>query len=326
MNSAVLGLAAHAVGVALPDDEFTTTESTLSAQLKNYTSSQIKGEDYLCMHVGVRVEQDRLTLHVESGDFINTFAVGPVVDRLNAFSEGLGWFVFDTLHTRSSTVPIYQIPDIADFVEMMWFDPSLTDDQVVQVAKDEWGEEELTPDGFFERSGGYRPSDLLKMVDGHRWMIRPAAFSDKKRTWIRSKRPKSMSAAAAKKLLRSEVPDDIRNVVKEALDLSAALASKACEIKPMPPGGESEGDSEPRGSYGASCVLVWDQPDLAWEVLEHYETSEMEGDGDNTHLVLYADPSNETEVRTLVKSFQAIVRRHAAFNNLLKHFPLRNGA
>lgn len=137
-------------------------------------------------------------------------------------------------------------------------------------------------------------------------------------------KPKPLSSRTAKRMLKSAMPERLRELLAATLDLQKETQRKGSNMRLAEAYG---GDSAPMGygppnPIGASCILVWDSPVLTHELLQHFEESEMNG-GEETdvHMVFKADAGDAMQVRQLVKSFQDFVARYAAISKVLKFFP-----
>lgn len=320
MGGAAFSLEAHASGVALPTGKFTDLKSTLKKQLDGYIKKVCEAGDPMALGVTIELTDEQLNLFVCSSNFIKTLALRPVIEDLNNLKEGLGWFVYDTLDKAlgQDRFPAYKPSFMGCLAEMMWFDPSMTDAEYAQALRDDYGSEaeggsdaEVIAEFGFGNGG---PSRLLSEYGGHAWMLGAHGRS----------KPKPLSLRTAKRMLKSAMPERLRELLAATLDLQKESQREDSNMRLAE---AYEGDSVamgygPPNPIGSSCILVWDSPELTHELLQHFEESEMNG-GEETdvHMVFKADASDAIQVRQLVKSFQDFVARYAAISKVLQFFP-----
>ena len=136
------------------------------------------------------------------------------------------------------------------------------------------------------------------------------------------KRPKTLSRKQVSRQLRSLNDPMHRKVVEAALELEAEVDRKDSYLKTHWKTVGSDALHYQSTPIGASCALVWDNPTIPWELLQHYEECELNG-GDSTdiHMGVTAAADDPDEVKQLVQSFLDLVRRHKALKKVLEHFP-----
>jgi PRTRC genetic system protein F len=331
LHIAAFALEGHALGVALPRGKFTDPKHSLQRQWEQYIKGECGPDDPVNLNLQVAVDEDRLRVLVSADPSLNIFRLKPVIERINAIDPKVGWFVYDAVKKASHEgYPIYQISDIADFAQMLWHQDCVTDAELAQQLR----ENEGTRDSMKTLRETYTfpwPSDMAKAVDGHEWMLMRYSFSRKAGRMVpTAKKPKSATLAQAEAFAKhSRAPADLRKVVTAAIELIDEINRKDSAMRTIPrvkPADLEDSsyldDDSYINPYGAACMVVWDDPTLMVDALEHWESSEMQdGYATEVHLVLKADVTCEEQYGTVVKQLKDLIRHHACVSRLLKQFP-----
>lgn len=327
---AAFALAAHAHGVPLPSGKFTSPKDTILKQWKRYSNTLCGADDPLAMTMGVEATEDRITVQFSAQSVLTTVRLKPVIERLNKAVPGLGWWVFDVVdRAGNDDFPIYNMREIAGMCSHMWFYDCWSDEDVAEEIRNM--DESLdgkSVDEIREQYDHPWPSDVLQSVDGNAWMVGAGTFKTGKWRSLGPAKPKMASLKDVKAFLGSRRSTELRAVVGDALILHAALEDKSSPLKEglTPTAGDlgsyHHDDDERLMRIGATCFVVWDQPNYAWEAASHFESYEMQG-GEATDIFyhLKADPTNPTELQKLVTNALEIVHRHSMVSKLLRHFP-----
>lgn len=216
-NGAGFALEAHASGVRLPAGDFTTVKETLLRQLTAYVSKTCDPDEPVRLGFHLDIEEEAIELILHAKDQLEVMVLKPVIERLNEFAAGLGWFVYDAISRAGGKYPIYDDSAIRYFCELMWFDPDQSDTEYADSQLEMMGEERngRTDDEIIEEfTAGYRPSHLLETYAGHEWMLGTHRFINGKREQSR-KRPRAMTLREVQQLLQQEMPEDLRQVVTD---------------------------------------------------------------------------------------------------------------
>lgn len=322
-NGAGFALEAHASGVRLPAGDFTTVKETLLRQLTAYVSKTCDPDEPVRLGFHLDIEEEAIELILHAKDQLEVMVLKPVIERLNEFAAGLGWFVYDAISRAGGKYPIYDDSAIRYFCELMWFDPDQSDTEYADSQLEMMGEERngRTDDEIIEEfTAGYRPSHLLETYAGHEWMLGTHRFINGKREQSR-KRPRAMTLREVQQLLQQEMPEDLRQVVTDVLALRRQIQRKSQTVHDARH--EPEGEDGYHGTpYGASCIAVWNWSMFSSELIAHFEECEMNGgESDTVHMRFKADPNDQLSVKELVKSFKDVVAWHSAVGRVLKHFP-----
>lgn len=324
-HMAAFALKADAMGVPLPKGKFASPKHSIEKQWRNFIAATCGSSDPLKLSIDCEVTEASLTVTVSVESYIATIRLKPVIEQLNLAQPGLGWFVYDAV-AAITRYPIVRVRDIGDMAQMIWYNGTDTDKALADELRamdfdpDEPDSGDLSIDELKNRHAFAWPSDLAETVDGHAWML--GYYS---RGHRRTKLTRPTSARNVRRfLLRSEAPSELKSIVAHALALSTEMSRKdgalydACR--------PSEGYEEDAHPIGGACLLVWDDPAAAFEVLEHYEQYELEcGNATDVHHTFSADPANDVEIARLVQSIKEFVHRHAAVTRVLQHFPIWKG-
>lgn len=323
-NGAVVALEAHAAGVRLPAGEFTTVKDTLRQQLTAYVREHCDPEEPVRLNFYLGVEEEQISLALCAASELEVMVLQPVIDRLNDCASGLGWFVYDVITKAGRKYPIYDDAMLRSLCEMLWFDPDMSDTEYADHLLEMEGEHRNGRDDhevIEQLSAGYRPSDFQEIYGEHQWMLGTRRFKNGELIEVH-KRPRSLKLREVALLLKQDMPDDLRQVVVDALALRKQIVRKRQWVhraSHVPDGGEDGYYGTP---FGASCIAVWNWSDFASELIAHYEENEMNGgESDTVHMHFKAWPEDDESVQDLVRAFKDVVAWHSAVGRLLKHFP-----
>ena len=272
------------------------------------------------------VEEDKIKLVLHAQDSLEVVELRGLIERLEAFAKGLGWFVYDVVSKAGGKYPVYDDSALRFFCELLWFDPDLSDTEYAeeQLEMNGEGRNDRTDDEIInELTAGYRPSHLREAYGEHDWMLGTHIFKDGKCVQAH-KKPRPMTLRAVKQLLHLEMPADLREVVIDALALRKQVMRKSQTVhssRHCP-----EGSDDYQGApYGASCIAVWNWTMFAAELIGHFEEYEMScGESDPVHMHFTADPSDDESVKKLVRAFKDVVAWHSAVGRVFKHFDKPN--
>lgn len=323
VNGASLALDAHALGVRIPDGEFTTVKDTLTKQLAAFVSKQIDPAEPVDLDFHLSIAEEEINLVLAAQSSLDVLILGPLIERLNEHVQGLGWFVYEIISRAGLKYPVYNDAMLLQLCEMLWFDPDQTDADFAEYLLEENGEERdgRSDDEIIESlTAGYRPSDALDMIGGHAWMMGTHCFRNGVSVEVR-KRPRSLPLREVNRLLQSDMPQDLRDVVIDTLKLRKQVVRKNQKVHTAYPFPQEE-DGWHGQPYGASCIAVWQWTDFAQEVVNHFEECEMNaGESNEIHMHFRAYPDDEESIEELIRSFKDVVAWHSAIGRVLKHFP-----
>lgn len=329
---AAFSLRAHAQGVSLPGGMFTNPIDTINKQWRKYVVSRCGSSDPLGLSMELVFAQNTITATVTTESCINIFRLKPVIEALNESLAGLGWLVFEIItNATADRYPIYRIDDMAQIASMLWYSDEFDDENLAKLLREQ---DEISPKvSVATLKKKYKfpwPSELVRAVDGHEWMLGILAYDQTRKLWVRKgTKPKSCSLQDARTFARQPgTSPALKAVAMDALKLRKELQrkdSKLIDAKGYEPELADEDDGEEADQarlVGASCALVWDKHLQLFEAIGHNEQMEMEcGEATNVVYSFSANPTQEAQVSELIQSMQDFVSRHAAISRVLRHFP-----
>lgn len=335
-NMAAFSLGAHTHGMALPKGTFTNPKNSIESQLSKFVRQHCGEHDQLKLRLQIEFDENKVRAGVCATSGVRTFQMKSTITMLNGVMDGLGWFVLDVVRRASSHhYPIYQLSDAWDFAEMMWFNGATNDREFAAEIEAMNGlDPGSSPEELAESYGGLWPSDLVAAVDGEAWMLGISHFDRQSKTMVAEKpqHKKVLSEKTVARLLKAGViPESCRGIVGDAINLLDHI--KECGVR-LEKGHNAVSErnefddvyAEGANSFGASCILVWDDPTVFHEAIEHFETSEMEsGDATDLHYVFEADPQVEKDLTDFINSLQDFIQRHALVSKLICNFPCWKG-
>ena len=321
--AAEFSLEANANGICLPEGKFTNLPTTILEQFTKAASEGMAKDDPLSMQVDIAISDDKVEISLLATHSIETIKLGPMLTRLNEASDGLGWFVYQCIEGAAADgFPIYSPSHLMCLMEMLWFEPGLTDAEFAKFLRDQFQEDEvtkkMTDEQFISEYGpGHTPSDAQKAFGGLAWILR--SFSPDA---VQPTQPHIPNEKAVVRFLKTMPEGDLKEVVKATLAMKKEVERKSSNLKTQRIAADEDDDyGYVPNPYGASCILLWDESDLLHELIQGYEESEMNGgEATEVHMVFRGDPTDQASIVALIQSFKDVVARYKAVGNVLKHF------
>ena len=320
MTLAMFSLEAHRHGVGLPGGTFRTVEKTLVAQWDKFIKSLTLSNDPLNVELQFKVEPEALVARVVCESRITTLRLKPLVEALNALQPGLGWWVFDVAaRSDRDMFPMYSISGFETLLRTdMWLDSF--SDQAVLDRMNECCEEEQTMEQLKDESSVLWPSDLIDSVDGHLWMLKVHDLPEEQRACAANQKPSLATLEEVSAFLNSRAPSELVAATKDFLMLHQELERSESQIK-LGTREFSEESMYDMETMGASCVLVWDDHALPWDLIEHAEQREMEcGEATTTAIQFTATGSTSEDMESFTSMIKDFVTRYAAIGRAFSHF------
>lgn len=324
-------LAADHVGIPLPGGEFDSIDKVLGRQwLQFFTSLNADAvEDVLVGRPSFIVTDEEFEVRIEACSNLNVITLKPVVEKLESFHKGLGWFVMDVITSANShDFRMYDIAFLADdadgscegeetdqgYARLLLSNEGVDVDYDAEVADDVIARLREENQAF--------PSDYLKQVGGHAHLL----------NWRDSKKPKKLTVTAVGKLLKSvELTPDMAACVRDALVLQKSFR-KNCRrpfiwdtITEFDDEEEEHRDRyEPEELIGALCWVAWEDPKWLFEIASHFEQRAYEVGSGIEAIAHCRIPVNapDTQFEQLAKDLRAYLEQWNLLNNLLAHFPI----
>lgn len=316
-------LQAHADGVCLPGGRFTTISEAIKKQWHGWIQDSLKDHvSPLNMCMLIHGTDETITVTISVPGNLEILKMKPLVEALNDAHPGLGWWAAELAHNaKRDNYPIYTLEGIADF---FCSDNStdFTDKDFAEALNEREGEKK----SFEERRAshdGHWPSDLIEAADGHSWLFRQRRYVEKtKKSIAIGKKPRIATNDDAKAFLsRKDLDHSLIAPVQAFLALNEELSRKDSNLVGCSNGEES--DYEPE-KLGASCLLVWNDSDLPFEVIGHYEKYLQDtGEYSEVDIAFSADALSEQDLAKLTQSIKDFVARHCAISKAFSFFEVK---
>lgn len=297
-------LAAHNRGMPLPEKPFTTVLEALTEQFQTYLNSRQLDVELLPMGLRFIVEDHSLHMVGIPVQRLPLIRLKPFIEEINSHHPELGWYLSQTIGMgHCAGLPVYDPVRLASISEYSWFYCTSSDEDMAA----EVFEEEITKEN----------RDLLIAQLHEEYSIYPSIFSS--------------SLGGNAKLWSSEDPSTSRRFeskVQRAINsgsLSASAAKALCQalefnrlLKVQASLGVNFNSDLPEGDQiGALAFVVWDETDLMFELINHYEQSAYEGDSYEELIHLTFDLGDQDKWPLIIDAIKAYVDRFVSFSNLL---------
>lgn len=318
---ATFALEAHANGVSLPAGKFTATNKTVQAQWNKYIATACGKISPLDMRMSFEVSPTDIKVSISPGGHIDFLRMKPIVEALNNVHTGLGWWVYQTASSASiDRYPIYRVQDLPDFLQTDCGCSDFSDEGLIKDYLEGSGEKILTREEFEKEYQVFWPSELIKAVDDHAWLLNANSYNEKSGKWVRvGKKPPIATLKDAKKFLAGRAPKALKTIVEDFVALHDELNRPKSLMKDA--SGQIDEYGDGMQPIGASCALVWDSHDMPWSLIQHFEESlSNHGEYCDEHIVFQSDAFNQVSISRLVQSLKDFVTRHAAINKAFTHF------
>jgi len=335
---AQFSLEANALGVPLPNGEFTSADHTLQSQWAQYIKAACGSDSPLNMSMHVQVTSKEIEVGIAPSGTLEVLRMRPLIEALNVALDGLGWWVYGvTCGASSNSYPIYGPTDYADFLERDMWIPEFTDKAVVDSYND-IESTELTRAEIQAASKPIWPSELITDFGGQTWMLgrESTVLTGSRKRKLRNARPKAATVRDAKRFLSDSSDPALKAAVASFLELHCELErpdSRMCFAeqgdRPMSDAWSDDDEddgylSEPE-TLGASCALVWEQSGNALSLIEANEVRLMEsGEHVDDHIRFTSRSLEQSDLRELITSMKDFVRRHVAISKAFSHFEVIN--
>lgn len=308
----------------LPEGGFLTIEQVLAAQWNQFLASRYPSGTFEALAATPVVEIDdaflRIIMYAQS--HLNAYQLQPVIEPLEAETTGLGWFVEAVLTQASGHgLLLYDMGMASYMLEVFHADlEEFTDQAYARALLLQNGRQlprrgrplpQQTIDQLREQYG-FWPSDLLADVGGHAHLLRqgyvPAAA-----------RPKVLSARGAARWLANHSGHALSGAVAAAIALQGALARDPQRAFSW------NGEVDETETLGALGFVAWQQPQLLFEAVQHFEENQHNGgmavEALARRILPLADAS-AAQLRALARGTVAYLHRCALLARLLACFPI----
>lgn len=316
--------AAECAGVPLPTGSFLNIEQVVAEQWTQFlTTNYPRGIfDGLAGAPALAVSDERLEIVINAESRLNAFQLKPIVEGLEAAAQGLGWFVESVLSSASCHGhQMYDMSMAAYMVDVFHCDLDEFSDRgyarslMVQNGDEAVPKlEDITQEMIDELKEQYSfwPNELLADVGGHAHLLRQFNVPGEKK-------PKAMSVRQAAKWLKANPSHKLAGAVDAAIQLHKALQKDP--LREFVWNGHDD-DTE---TMGAMCFLCWDDPQLLFEAIAHFEQNQYNGgQAVEAFARRVADlaEANDEDLQDIAETTVEYFNRWALLGKLLSHFPI----
>ena len=316
--------AAECAGVPLPTGSFLNIEQVVAEQWTQFLASNypLGIFDGLAGSPSLGVSDERLEIVINAETRLNAFQLKPVVEGLEAAATGLGWFVESVLsHASCHGHQIYDMSMAAYMVDVFHCDLDEFSDRGYARSLLLQESDEAVPKladitqemiDKLKEQYSFWPNELLADVGGHAHLLRQFNIPGEKK-------PKVMSARNAAKWLKGNERHKLAGAVEAAIQLHKALQHDP--LREFVWNGHDD-DTE---TMGALCFLCWDDPQLLFEAIEHFEQNQYNGgqavEAFARRVADVADVTDE-DLQDIAVTTVEYFNRWALLGKLLSHFPV----
>ena len=266
---AKFSLAAEKIGMALPGGPFSELEKIVQEQLQSWLDKQIgtNARDTLRGQLALLADSDGIEFFMKAVSDLELLKLKPIIVALEAQVEGLGWYVVDVIElSHGRGIGLYS-PASMSHHSYHYFSGAESDEEFVMEMRAQEGEDDdPSPDEMAElieqakNDYGYLPSGMLDSVDGHAHLLGWATPEGKpKRKRLKTKQVVSL-------LKKTDLPDALRQCVADAIALERVY--KTCKGAFI---WDNSNDEVETDQIGAACFIAWDNADMLFELVQHYE-------------------------------------------------------
>lgn len=306
-------LAAHSAGIPVVGENFTDLQVTVTQQWGAYLRHNGDSDNSLPMELSIETHPGLVHVEVTPQSVIPLFRLKPMVEKLNAHHEGLGWWAWFLVEEAGFCYPMYSFSfqrHSAYFAG--WFDGD-SDEEAADAIRQDHGVNGTLSE-LQEQFSGVWPSHFAEAAGGHGWMysVKEGAFQH---------RPRRMSQKEVEEVLKACRDTEIQALVTAGLTLCKATSRKRIGEWDqyhglVPEGHELEG-LEPLGS---TCFVVWDSPEVCMEVVEHSERWLQESEYRESLRTWRISTDDPKAMRNGVRALKAFIDLHSHLGKFMSFF------
>lgn len=314
-------LLAHRMGIHLPTSKFTTTMDAMTRQFAGYATEKLQeNQVQLPLVVELNVLDGFIRMAAHAVGSLDCYYLKPVVERLNQKMAGLGWFVASKVaESHRIGLSTYDPGRIVSVAQQIW---GLADsDEEMAAEMHQIDVDEVTADQLEGLADECRvlPSAVLNEFGGHKNLI---GFSQSP-VEIQATRP--MTARNVRAFMKSmNLSHEDSELMNAVLEFDSLISRKKLEAHAAPQGWRSfESEQEEyEEEIGALAFVVWDETDLAFEIVSDYEQYAMSGEGCTTQLAgLKVDLEAPETWKVFITAYKLYIARYAAFSKFIGRLP-----
>lgn len=310
LSSKTLAKFALTSGIKLPEGSFTTVIDATQKQWEGY----FKGlqESALCpnLYFLVNATSDYVDVSIHPTGDINAFYLKPLVERLNGIENGLGWWVYDFFYRVGCYYCMYNMNRLQDIISYDARMDATTDAEQLENYNSWYDTEFEAIEEFRKEYEDYFPSDLVKCVDGHGWMLnfREGEFQVK---------PPVFNL--------DENYSDVEGLLNDA---DKAFLLKALKLKEMTKicsdqifGEVPDFDDEcSQDILGATCFMFWNESSEFHQIIDDYERHLQEGGEYRDSLMTFRiNPNDDDATQKGIVAIKSFFDMHCQMGELFAY-------
>lgn len=306
-------LAANSAGVPVVGENFTDLQVTITQQWSTYLRANGDSDNVLPMQLSIEAHPELVHVEVTPESVIPLFRLKPMVEKLNAYRAGLGWWAWFLIEDAGFCYPMYSFSfqrHAAYFAG--WFDGD-SDEGAAEFIRENQAVNGTVAE-LQEQFSGVWPSHFAAAAGGHGWMygVKEGASQH---------RPRRMTLKEAKEVLKACSDPEIQSVVAAGLDLCNAsrrhrLGEWDQSHGDVPDGHEMEG----LDALGSTCFVVWDTPEVCMEVVEHSERWLQESEYRDSFRTWRISTEDPKAMRAGVRALKAFIDLHSCLGRFMSFF------
>lgn len=326
---AAFGLCAHDNEVKLPSGDFSDLNRAITEQWRRHIKKSLSGfKTNIELDVSLEADSSNLTATVSASSNLEAFLLRPMVEKLNAIRNGLGWWAANVaMSAGGGGIPIYTLRDIAELAcnSVGWCE-QFTDKAFLATIQENEGDDKLTREYVVENYHYVWPSELIEEAGGHAWLFKTRVPpKNAGRPWrLAHKPPRMPTTNVVRTWLRKQrdLPADVREMVQDFIALEDECNRTDTTINQGKPCVDEEDPmAEPGELIGAIGFITWDQNhDKTWEVLRDWGEQAMNSGEATYDTAMFKVPIDDASAHVgLVTYLKDLVVRVSALARAFRH-------
>lgn len=309
-----LSLTLHQKGFKLPlDASFTTFSEIIKNQLMSgararFQRSTGNDEQRLPFNVYVVHEADEIRVIGIPEQALDIYQLSPVFNKLEAVQQGLGWYLANLLgNSITRGLSLYEPTRLGYLASYQWFNGHESNEDLFKEYADEESEFDIE---VLREECNVLPSDLFDDYGGYAELLYPKGRG-------KSTSPRIKYGQVRALLRQSGIDEETQQIIEAMLRLQHVLRRRPWE-KSHSWHSYENGENQ----IGGLAVVVWEQPQLSLELIEHTEVdSYNSGDAEEELFRLSVSASDPKAFDTIANAINTYADRLSALNHLLGFLP-----
>jgi PRTRC genetic system protein F len=309
-----LSLTLHQKGFKLPADAgFTTFSEIIKNQLISGARARFKrstgsDEQRLPFNVYVVHELDQIHVIGIPEQDLDVYQLSPVFYKLESVKAGLGWYLAHLLGSAITRgLSLYEPTRLGYLASYQWFMGCESNEDLF---KEYSGEEAEFDIELLREECNVLPSDFIDDYGGNAELLYPRGSGKSTSPMIKYGHVRAL-------LRQPGIADETRQIVEAMLRLQHVFRRRQWEK------GQSWHSYENgENQIGALAVVVWEQPNLSLELIEHTEVDAYNsGDCEEELFRLSVSTADPKAFDKIANAINAYADRLSALNHLLGFLP-----